>query len=263
MRILTSAGYDEQLPKRNQAFQQDDTHRYSLLFENMLAVKVKQKDIVFAEGMEDEMKGRIVALVERAFEVHFRINGHCSSTSSSSTRSLALLGGSFEQISTPSTAVGRISTSSSRSTAIRNVSFSTPFHEPSSGNQMLPNSRTQVSEMGSPYMNLQPIIPQGFVQNSMAPTAQSQLPSHAGYGTGIPTSMDAYPGVPFNNAMAANGNNWGYISYTGAGTGFDTNNSNTFIPGGGLVSPRDPASQGLNGWEQIQDQGRMHFDGPQ
>ncbi len=117
--------------------------------------------------------------------------------------------------------------------------------------------------MGSPYMNIQPMIPQGFVQNSMDPTTQNQLPTHTGYGTGIPTSMDAYSGVPFNDTMAANGGNWGYIGYTGAGTGFNPNNSNTFIPGGELISSRDPASQGLEGWEHIQDQGRMDFDGPQ
>jgi hypothetical protein len=167
----------------------------------MLDLQVRQQHIRFIQGEEEEMKDRVQNLVQKACAVYLGVNGVTSLTDSSSVRSrqdLSYLGGSFEHVSTPGTTRVQYSPSGSRSAVDLSQSFAlmdasgTP-----TGSQLAAPVARRGSMMG-PFIEMQQMGQQTFMQNSPGTSIQPEYSNHSRYPPGLPDDLITYDRSTFH-----------------------------------------------------------------
>jgi hypothetical protein len=277
---LIKTGYDDNNSKAFlPPFSQQAQH-FSEIFEGILESQIKDQQIRFAEGSEDLMKGRMQALADKAFSVYVGVYGAPSSSNSSSIRSRpqdSLLGGSFENMSTPRTTDGQHSMSTSRSTAAHSRSYSMENQVSPHGSQMMTDPRIHSTSMGSPFMPR--MVQQNFVPAPMNAGMQNNHPSHTRYPAVMETGIPSFAQCRFDTIdLNAGGEPWYGFNIDHPEANFDaTNDAGSMnnsefanLPTAPLAqtlvgSPDDGAHNlaGLGDWQQYSDATSMHYDARQ
>lgn len=194
-----------------------------------------QQQIVFPEGLDEEMRHRIVLLAEQAFALCARMHWPSLSSNSSSSRSLQhsshFGGSSYEMVPSPRTLFGRHSSSGSQSTLAQ-----------SNGHSMDPQgSMSRRTSMPPPPPVLPQMVQQGFVTNASSIPMHSHPPAASAYPV-------AFPGNAYNdNNLAPAGAIW-YDSYGNTTNGFSSSSSAVQL--NSAAYPTDPGMTGADAGSQ-------------
>jgi hypothetical protein len=264
-------GYDNTSPTGQLRPPSLESEQFAGRFRTILDHQVKSQYIRFPEGEEEEMKQRVVAWAQKAFQLHLGMNGNQSTTESSSARSRQLpsvFDGSWERIPTPRTNITpRHSSSASRSTAARSQAFSGDVGGSPTATHPL---RRQSSNMAPPtfmpmtHRQLVPVFDPNPVSSPIS-NNQITLPT---FPMDAPDNMGAtYLPNPFQeNNYTSSGNNWMYDEP--APTDFDPNNTGGGMNPGSFVNvSRDSMDQNMivsdaelqANWEHQQISGPRHM----
>lgn len=123
------------------------------------------------------MSDKVKTLVQIAFDMFARMYGTPSAATSSSTPSgqqTSLLGGPYEQLSTPST--GRwTSSTQSRSSGLKSQAFSSDLQSSPSANSMRTTRRHGHVTQRPSYVSPPPMVQQNFISNTMSGIQSQQM----------------------------------------------------------------------------------------
>lgn len=247
-----------------------ESRHFSSIFSGMLELQVRDQLIRFPEGFEHDMKARIEAIAQRAFELYVRINTVQSSRASTSSRSQpqsSLIGGSYDHVSIPGTTDG--SRSGSRSLSINNQLQAIDMQSSVASTPLRTHSRDTGSSMRPPVMSTR----QQMAQPNYVPTMSNHPQQGPEYSMGYPNSIPTFSNS-FNNNLAPNNGGWNYGGYEAYPSGInhqytDNNPAGTYRPSPeaaiaqDMMVSSDPAGQGLLAWTSDLDPGNMQYQGGQ
>jgi hypothetical protein len=223
------------------------------------------------------MKDRVETLVQQAFRLSVELYGLPSSVNSSSATSgpqTSLLGGSFEQISTPRTTGRQQSSSASRSITTRSQVYSMDVSSTPSRNSMVASSRRHGTDMLPPVINLQSMPPQNFVTSNIG----ASHPAHEWYpvGTvGLSDDSTTFIGSNFDESdLGASGAQWSGMDFDSSPANFSDNHTpvnmarTEFVSNLAqtLISPPEDGSRNLDDfrdWDQFAGSRPSHYRGGQ
>ena len=272
-----NSGYENQLPSRLPQPTSEDVRRFADFFRPMLNLKVNQQYICFLEGQEDVMKTRVEDLVYLAFKLHLGLTGSPSVTNSSSSRTRSgqqssLLGGSFQNLSTP-TNRGQHSSLTSRSTAAQSQAYSMDVASSPVALQMASRSLSQghPTRMGPQFMTAPRIPNQAFASNTISPSMSNDHQTHGTFHSNMAGTIGNFGGDPFADSSLGAGDSQWQMDFATGNPGFYGSHPAPALNSAGYVDispspldhildPSDDNGGGLS-FDQYQNPGNLRYDG--